>query len=445
MDLKELGQKLNKEFIESLSPTELTDFLIESTLLIPTYEFHTQPLSEERKKAPDLKFDEIAKEIDMDSENNKFFYPVYDEREENIFKKALFGKEYDRIPAKGYFKYLKSAHLQKMFGIVEVTVDVGRITKKDADWRHPHFDVKTEVEKYVYDFESNEFSIVLKTKKKNTRLELLLKEREELLQLALNQLSSVEIEYLEHFDDLFSNYFNYTTEKKNEFLIYFNKYKGFLEDLHARIGYKMIFSNITISEYTKIKDKMKEFINDIDTYIKKITDYEEKHQKQLEDVDLRNGDKHSDEYELYNELLDFKKKLVAFITARTEKGSSKTPKMGYFLIDDEHMYPNLAEIERRSYFTTGMMNMDKELKVQQEMRKAYEQNKQSTSTEEPEKQKEVVLSTGMLFTEEQINEMKGKSYSKRLDFAWSLPSVKALDMDQKMQLKDNLKKGKYGL
>ncbi|WP_368895501.1 hypothetical protein [Priestia megaterium] len=449
--LKELEQNLNEKTIKAMSKNDLLAFLVESMMLIPAFNFKTVQLSKERQKEAVLEFDEVAKEIKMDVENQEFTYPVYDEREKEVFKQKVFGDFYDRIPAKGNFKYLAALHLQRLFGIVEVTVNVGTVTKKDADWRHPHFDVKTVIEDYLYDFETDKYSIVAKSEKKKpkTPQQQELTRRKELLKIALNQLSDVEEEYLDNFDKLYFNFRNKETMSKKEFLNYFKDFRTHIKELKDRIAYKMVFSNISLLEYTKITEHMGKIITDIDAKIVNIKEFEKDHNLGSSDFSFKGITAIDAEYAVYTDWKEFKERIIKFITARSESGSAESPKTGYFLIDEEHLYPNVAEIERRLYFTAGMMNMDKELKIQQEMKRWYEiktkkeKNKNQEEIIVEQKEEQPVQDDGFIFTLEEIERMKKMQPQERVKFALHHDKFLKLDNDERTTRMDELKLGTF--
>ena len=444
--------------IEELSIEELSSWMIESMLNVPTVEL-VQLLPEDFPVQLDYEYDDVKPFIEMDLYKGVFNVPFLDERKEKIYNKTIFstkGKK-DRIPTKGYFNLIDSTITQKPLGLLELQVFGGKLVRKDNETRFESLirDIN-QTEYLYYSFEKGKYMKVdLKNEKHQDTINYL--EREQLLKKSLSRLIVAEKRYLEKFDDF---YFNLKADdgKKDEYKRYFIKYDEFLsKEFEIGLNIKLVFSSVTIPEYIYLSNYTQELREKIKNALAAIQEYENLVESE-EEVDFRTFVHQPDSPELLlmNHLDEVKKELLVFRTPRNQKGMEKL--RGYVGYDLENglLFPSISEIERRTYFTDIPSTTVKERDLLRDSisamkgKKISQERKDGLFIEEPveepnktrtdEFSEEVlrimeVPNIYSLFTVDEIEEYTSLKISERNRFLLRCGREKGLELNAKLDLK----------
>ncbi|MFK3961920.1 hypothetical protein [Pseudalkalibacillus hwajinpoensis] len=370
--------------LHNLTERELVD-LMYSTL------FEVKPIIEERlnlleiaktdKKALmfDADFNVARKFIKYENEPDSYILkvPYMDERENVELQMQMFtDKKNDVLPIVNYFIYVFTRVIQHPLGIVEIKFIGQHIKRNDNDFQYDRFEHKYSESEFMYfDKEKNIYvqvnSAELKKAKhdleKGKSIEDTLEEvkvylqREELLKTAKLLLKESGNKFLKELIVMKNGRSN-KGFSINDHFAYLNRYSVFMEKLELGLKIYLLFANISVREYQKLKSKSIE-INELISELKSSLVSLAKMMYESDRYSLNKNDILSKSIKLHFETEEdrFYKNMVNQFTVLEDFLKANVGSLdlaGYIGFDLEkwELYPNIVQVEKKRNFTTKATN-----------------------------------------------------------------------------------------
>lgn len=432
-----------KEEIAHLSIEELLEYLLSSLTEIDSFRTKEFPLDEETLgDYYVIDFDQIKSHLKYSEDYSVLEFPIVDDREErSVFSKSI--KDY--FTPIGFFNFTKCTYKQKPLGLVDINMFIYSMERKANALKHPHYQkVFEKEENLAFDFKNNRYVRADKENPNNEHSKIY-KERLELLHFCLGKVKKY------YFKTYFPVFLSFIHESRpnaqyQKAVEYVQQYKNYLENYFENgVSCLLIFSDISVGEYMKLKLHAKsllKILNHIEDSLKKI--------KKEEDFSFADYVqlKHTEEYQIYEEMRNLINHLENFKTPRKNQ-QNKTFEWGYIGINQEtkELFPNIAEVERRRYFTEEHWDEIKE----DQMRKEYyefqlnkETNKNTGETTEvvpveAVQQEEIISSKYPFLRKHHLEELKELNHGDKKLYIGNLCKDKGIDKNVYLELMNNVK------
>ncbi|MDZ4627271.1 hypothetical protein, partial [Bacillus cereus] len=330
-------------------------------------------------------------------------------------------------------------------GLVDINMFIYSMERKANALKHPHYQkVFEKEENLAFDFKNNRYVRADKENPNNEHSKIY-KERLELLHFCLGKVKKY------YFKTYFPVFLSFIHESRpnaqyQKAVEYVQQYKNYLENYFENgVSCLLIFSDISVGEYMKLKLHAKsllKILNHIEDSLKKI--------KKEEDFSFADYVqlKHTEEYQIYEEMRNLINHLENFKTPRKNQ-QNKTFEWGYIGINQEtkELFPNIAEVERRRYFTEEHWDEIKE----DQMRKEYyefqlnkETNKNTGETTEvvpveAVQQEEIISSKYPFLRKHHLEELKELNHGDKKLYIGNLCKDKGIDKNVYLELMNNVK------
>lgn len=432
-----------KEEIAQLSIEELLAYLLSSLTEIDSFRIKEFPLDEETLgDYYTIDFDQIKSHLKYSEDYSVLEFPIVDDREErSVFSKSI--KDY--FTPIGFFNFTKCTYKQKPLGLVDINMFIYSMERKLNALKHPHYQkVFEKEENLAFDFENNKYVRADKENPNNEHSQIY-KERLELLHFCLGKVKKY------YFKTYFPVFLSFIHESRPDgqyqhAVEYVEQYKNYLENYFENgVSCLLIFSDISVGEYMKLKLHAKsllKILNHIEDSLKKV--------KKEEDFSFADYVqlKHTEEYQIYEEMRNLINHLENFKTPRKNQ-QNKTFEWGYIGINREtkELFPNIAEVERRRYFTEDHWDEIKEdqirkeyyeFQLNKETNKETEETTEVVSVEEVVQQDEIISKKYPFLRKQHLEELKELNLGDKKLYIGNLCKDNGIDKNVYLELMNNV-------
>ncbi|MGM2612126.1 hypothetical protein [Bacillus cereus group sp. BceL008] len=334
------------EEIENLELSELIDIML-ATSDKREFQITYQEVPSYFSQKNEMGIDDVKECFNFDVQNCTYQFPYIEERD-TIEVQEFLGRR--TVPAKDFFWSMKTTKEEKMFGIVDVTFRINKVSVKTNEER---FEQTQTVFKdqtfYYYDYEQGVYVQINKKGKENDNT-LEYKRRVQLMEMCFERLEKENNAYLKLLE---SASIDLTERKKEphfvaEFIEYFTNYEAHFAILEPFLPLKMLFNHTDSENYQRICS----FLERLKISVSKTLTTLRKMQTNGITDDLREP-QHVKEFTSFQNV---KKEIQKMFSLREEKEQTGKRKViihktdGFYDWDENRMYPNLIQIETSRFF-----------------------------------------------------------------------------------------------
>lgn len=337
---------LTHEEIENLELSELIDIML-ATSDKREFQITYQEVPSHFSQKDEMGIDDVKECFNFDVPNCTYQFPYIEERD-TIEVTEFLGRR--TIPAKDFFWSMKVVKEEKMFGIVDVTFRINKVSVKTNEER---FEQTQTVFKdqtfYFYDYEQGVYVQINKKGKENDNTQEY-KRRVQLMEMCFERLEKENNAYLKLLESASIDLTERTKEPHfvGEFIEYFTNYQAHFAILEPFLPLKTLFNHTDSENYQRIcsfLDRLKISVSETLTTLRKM-------QTNGISDDLREPQ----HVEAFTDFQDVKKRIKKMFALREEKEQTGKRKVivhktdGFYDWDENRMYPNLIQIETSRFF-----------------------------------------------------------------------------------------------
>lgn len=412
-------EKQKKEAMETL------DIIVEQVITTPnlSYKEVTPTESYFHDKT------DVMRLVEIDKEDFTYVYPRLDEREESLYRGALFNNQFeqDLLPYRGYYHYLTFDYKQKLFGILEHGFQYDHLDLKVADGRFFNHNKQWNNKEILMYMEEESSYIEVPVSNKKHELSEEYNDRVEKMNQTLTKLEKISKESQMKFKSFYRLTINKDESSVKIIKSFVEKYLKYIKDeLPLYMKLHLAYSNVDIDEYLSNIDKLQEIENLCEEALTILNNYDDR------DYFNQNYEYHDNKIKDFDAIVinpsSIVKKMKSFKTGRRDEetvGAAvddwKSGYIGYDL-DKMKLFPNPAEIERRRSRKNKPVGTEDEKYIQRRYLIFLKDSGAVSPKKEP---------ADYLFIEQEVNEIKSfpyhlrnkKIFEKGKKKGWSLDKI----------------------